>query len=650
MADSVGILQVEVRADVQKATAELKAFDDKMHKIAKGIGDVGSKLTMGLTLPIAGIAVASFKMASDMNESLNKVNTAFGDSSQDVIDFSKTTLQSFGIAQSSALEMASLFGDMGTAMGFTRKDASEMSMSMVGLAGDLASYKNVSIEVAQNALKGVFTGETESLKQLGYVMTEANLSEYALANGIKKKYSEMTQSEKVSLRYAYLQEVSKDATGDFADTSDQSANQLRMLTESVKELATNLGSALLPIFTPIITKVGEIVRKFAGMDESTKRTVLVVGALVMAIGPLLMIISKAIEVYSMFHKAMGLLKTMAMASNTTVLAMVGPYLAVIAVVALLVAGLVWAWNNVDWFRQGVMDAWDKIKQVTSDVFENVLIPIFDKVVGVLKTAWDFIYTKTKEVFEQYILPFIRDQLEPMFKRVFETIGVIVTGIFKVIEWAWQNILSPVFNFLVAYIQNVLLPVWSVIFSTIGAIIGSVFKTIGELWDKSLKPIFNGILTFLQGVFSGDWKKIWEGLSEVFKGVWEGIKTIAKAPLNWLIDGLNGFIRGINKIKIPDWVPIFGGKSIHLAEIPKLNVGTNYVPRDMVANIHKGEMVVPANLNPFNMDAFKSLSGGGQEVAQSQIIEIHFGNQIYREIINGINKEQRYANRTLIDLF
>jgi hypothetical protein len=113
---------------------------------------------------------------------MNKTEVVFGDLSDEITAWSKTTLDSFGIAQSSALEMASYFGDMATSMGLTNEQAAEMGKQLVGRAGDMASFKNVSLDVAQTGLGAIFTGQAASLRRFGIVMTEANLEAYALAN------------------------------------------------------------------------------------------------------------------------------------------------------------------------------------------------------------------------------------------------------------------------------------------------------------------------------------------------------------------------------------------------------------------------------------------------------------------------------------
>lgn len=109
-------------------------------------------------MPIVALGTLAVKNASDLQETMNKVDVAFGDSSNSVKEWGDTTIKQFGIAKGTALDMASLFGDMATGMGVNQDEASNLSKNMVGLAGDLASFKNISLDVAKTALAGVFTG------------------------------------------------------------------------------------------------------------------------------------------------------------------------------------------------------------------------------------------------------------------------------------------------------------------------------------------------------------------------------------------------------------------------------------------------------------------------------------------------------------
>lgn len=275
------------KSELNKFSGDVDKFSNKLKAAGEKMKGIGKSMSTYITLPLVALGGASIKMASDLEESFNKVDVAFGTSSDNVRDFAKTTLNAFGIAEGSALEMSALFGDMATGMGIATGDAAELSTQLVGLAGDLSSFKNINISEVQTALSGVFTGETESLKRLGIVMTEANLKAYALSEGINSNVQAMTQAEKIQLRYNYILSVTKNAQGDFARTQDGAANQMRIFSEGVKELSANFGKLLLPFFTKIITKVNDLVKFFGSLDETTKKVILTIAGIAAVVGPLL---------------------------------------------------------------------------------------------------------------------------------------------------------------------------------------------------------------------------------------------------------------------------------------------------------------------------------------------------------------------------
>ena len=241
------------KTSMKEAGASTSSLESQVGKLSNKVSGAynlikGAAITMAA---VSGIKFA-FNASSDYNESLNKVDVAFGDNADEVEKWSKSTLKNSGLAQGTALDLAATFGDMSTSMGLSTKDASAMSTSMVGLAGDMASFKNIDIDRAYTALNGVFTGETEALKSLGIVMTQTNLEQYAMSEGFNKQVKDMSQAELVQLRYAYVIDKTKNAQGDFAETSDQAANSTRVFAESAKEFAANAGQVLLPMFTPVI--------------------------------------------------------------------------------------------------------------------------------------------------------------------------------------------------------------------------------------------------------------------------------------------------------------------------------------------------------------------------------------------------------------
>ena len=282
---------------IEKSQKKLEKFKQRTANITNlgnKVKDVGKSMTVGLTLPIIAAGGAMVKLASDMEETLNKIDVSFGDSSQTVKDWAKNSITSMGLAQQSALDSAALYGDMATGMGLGQEQASKMAMRLTQLGADLASFKNISNDVAQTALKSIFTGETESLKNLGVVMTQTNLEQYAMSKGIRKKIKDMTEAEKVNLRYNYVLEKTKNAHGDFARTGGGASNQMRMFQENLKELGVTFGQYILPYFTKAIMKLNEILVSFNKLSPTAKKAILIFGAIVAALGPVITIIGSLI--------------------------------------------------------------------------------------------------------------------------------------------------------------------------------------------------------------------------------------------------------------------------------------------------------------------------------------------------------------------
>ncbi|MGE5390909.1 MAG: hypothetical protein ACM3PE_07580 [Deltaproteobacteria bacterium] len=381
-------LVVKVGADVSGVTkglstveTKMQGFQQKMQTIGTKLEGMGRTMTAAVTLPIVGAAAASFKLASDMTESINKVDVAFKGNAKEVKAWSQTTLKSFGIAKGTALDMAAKYGDMATSLGLNTKQAADMSTSLVGLAGDLASFKNIGIDIADTALTSIFTGETESLKQLGIVMTQANLDEYALSQGIKKKTKDMTQAEQVQLRYNYVMAMTKNAHGDFVRTGAGAANQMRIFSESLKELGATMGENLLPLITPIITKINQWVQKFGELSPATQKTIMIIAGVIAAIGPLLIAFGMAANAITAISAALPVL-------GTAFAALTGPVGLAIAIIGGLIAAGVLLYKNWDTVKIKAIQIWTQIsdflkKQINKIIgFTNGLIAGLNKLPSV----------------------------------------------------------------------------------------------------------------------------------------------------------------------------------------------------------------------------------------------------------------------------
>lgn len=302
-------LSIRINADGTLAINEIGRVRSSVGNFASEMQAQGEKIGSGwskyVTTPIVAAYTAAVKGAADLVETVGKTEVVFGQFYDRVDKWSQSSIETMGVARSTALDMASLYGDMATGMGFGQEAAANMAMELSSLAADMASFKNISIDMAQTALKSVFTGETESLKNLGVVMTQANLQAYALSQGITKNITAMTQAEQVTLRYNYVLAQTTNAQGDFKRTGDSLSNQSRKLGQTVKQLGETFGTLLIPKVTEIVSWLQGAAQGLAELDDGTKNTILTIGAVVAAAGPMLLTLSKTLKLITALKAAMA---------------------------------------------------------------------------------------------------------------------------------------------------------------------------------------------------------------------------------------------------------------------------------------------------------------------------------------------------------
>ena len=280
----------------ETSSQQAQRIKNDWKETGEALTSLGKTLSLSISAPLTAAGVASVKLASDLTETLGKTEIVFGNLSDTVIAWSETSVESMGLAQETALNMASTYGDLGTSMGLSANEAANMSMSLVKLGADMASFKNISIERANVALQAIYTGETESLKAMGIVMTEANLEQFAMAQGCEKTYKSMSQTEKVMLRYKYVMSMTTNAQGDFVRTGDSLANQSRKLGENIKQLGASFGKTLEPSITSAISTINGLVSWISGLDDGVKRVITTVGETVAAVPVIITAIGGVITV------------------------------------------------------------------------------------------------------------------------------------------------------------------------------------------------------------------------------------------------------------------------------------------------------------------------------------------------------------------
>ena len=248
---------------------------------------------------------------------------------------------------------------------------------------------------------------------------------------------------------------------------------------------------------------------------------------------------------------------------------------------------------------------DQILPIFIELLTTLLPPIMEIVQALLPVFIELIQMLLPPILQivEMILPLLLSLiqpllplLQPILQLLQPLIDVLMALLTPLIELL-NMILPPIINLLTSII-NVILPPLQTALSITASILtntfGAAFSALSPIIN-GLKTMLSGIINFITGIFTGNWKKAWEGVKSIFSGIISTIAGIFKAPINFIIDGINVFIKGLNKLKIPDWVPGVGGKGLNISLLKKLRVGMEYVPYDdMPALLHKGERVLTAD--------------------------------------------------------
>lgn len=557
-------------------TAQTKEFDKSIKSVNKRIDDM-SKQTEKATSRISGmfkkigaVALAAFsasaiisfgkqavELASNVQEVQNVVDTAFGSMSGMAEDFASTAIDQFGMSELTAKKTASTYMAMSKGLGLADEAAAQMAISVAGLTGDVASFYNTSQEVADTALKSIWTGETESLKQFGVVMTQANLQQYAYQQGIKKTISEMTQAEQVQLRYMYVTDQLSLAQGDFVKTSGSWANQTRILSERWKQFMTIIGNGLIKVLTPVVEflntalqqlisfadSVGQVLTNtFGGQAAAQSEVAASTQAAAIAQGELATNTEKAGKAAKGALAGFDMLNVLTSAESDEA-------------IAFDAGSTVTPTSGVDTTAMketaGVMDGLVSKITKASQKIQTALSPSFDawgtafaSLQGPATSAFQTITSSTTGLWNETLLPFgeyltfefgpgvansFSENIAPIFAEV---MPVAISEFAKDWEWACgevdrvtDDILYPAFGFVETAANDVfsgiktawdehgtgiltgfqtfkekLREIWDTVYTNvIKPVIDRIGGTISWLWDQHLKPLWDKLTDFFGSV-------------------------------------------------------------------------------------------------------------------------------------------------------
>ena len=266
-----GSVIIDTRMDTSGVQNGVSAIKQSFNGLGSAVKKIGLLIAGAFAVgKLAQFGKECVELGSDLAEVQNVVDVTFTTMSDKVNEFAKNAMTSAGLSETIAKRYVGTFGAMSKSFGFSEAQAYDMSTALTQLTGDVASFYNISQDLAYIKLKSVFTGETETLKDLGVVMSQSALDQYALANGYGKTTSEMTEQEKVALRLAFVQKQLSAASGDFIRTSDSWANQVRVMQLQLQSLKATVGQGLINIFTPVLKVINILLGKLATLANAFK--------------------------------------------------------------------------------------------------------------------------------------------------------------------------------------------------------------------------------------------------------------------------------------------------------------------------------------------------------------------------------------------
>lgn len=619
-----GSIIIDTRINTQgfgKGAANLKGQFASLGTSMKKLGEmIAAAFSVKVLIDFGKQAL---ELGSNLQEVQNVVDVTFTTMNEQVNEFAQNAAKTAGLSETMAKQYSGTFGAMAKSFKFTEAQAYTMATSLTQLAGDVASFYNLTQDEAYTKLKSVFTGETESLKDLGVVMTQAALDDYALRKGLKKTTKQMSEQEKVALRYEFVLEQLSGASGDFIRTQDGWANQTRLLKLQFDQLKATIGQGLIAAFTPLLGVINQILAKLQTLAN--------------AIGKI---------TNSLFKNK----------NETQADAIAGGYNAAAIASAEMAENTEAAGKAADKFLAG----FDTIEQISSNSGGSEAATgnagTFDFIptdLTVNVSAGEIEDNITKQV--EQIVQTIAELVEPLRNIDFSPVGDSITNLWNAIKnfatgladnlgWVWNDFLVPLAEWAIEDAAPASLELLSSAFDSLGAVLSPVISGIGKLWDKltpviewikdfaivvintlkeqfdkvanvfeergpdierifkgigeiitivwdaiqpimenmkvlwgtaidflgdvlattidSIITVLSGIVDFIAGVFTGDWERAWDGVKKIFTGIWNGIVDILETTVNFIIRGINWLIEQLNKVSfdVPYWVPVIGGKN------------------------------------------------------------------------------------------
>lgn len=513
--------------NVKKSSKSFREMADRAQKAGAVMTAMGGAVLFG-----AGKAIGA---ASDLGESMNAVSVVFGDASDKVIDFGRQAANAAGLSQKAFNESVVPIGAQLQNLGFSAEQAAEQAIILAQRSADMASVMNKDVDQAIGAIAAGLRGESEQLRNFAVTLSQAEIENYALAQGLVNSKNEIDANIKAQATLGIIMDQTNQFAGDFANTSDSLANQQRILSANLENTSATLGEALKPILesvnntiVPLVQRIGEWAQENPKLTATIVKIVAAVGLFMVAFGPLLVVLPGIIAAFTAFSSVAAFLGIGLLPLATIIAGVVAGIAALVAITVLVVKN------------------WDKIKAATVSAWNFVK----ETVVNAITTASNFISTKWNNTIGKIV-------------DTFNRVKAVVSAFFKFFAagFADGDFANDWLTHMPDWLANISKAIGAVMIS-----FSNFFNGVKEAFIAGfefVKSIFNGIVTFIQGAwqFIQDAMKFGAALSvglviaffnmlgidivAVMKKVVEGVKAAFNAIVEFVSTKFNQVAKFVN---------------------------------------------------------------------------------------------------------
>lgn len=610
---------------------ELGELSSLMTQFGSIVSDVGAKMSI-LSAAVAGFFAAGTKYNAELETYTVAFKTFLGsaEEAQKAVEEIQKQSQTSPFSTTDLIKANQMLITTGESAEEARDVISALAdaIALTGGSNDALTRMASNLQQIRNAGKAT----SMDIRQFAYAGIDVYgiLAETLGLNVEEIKKMDITYQDLSKALVKASSEGGKYYNGQI-EMSKTLNGQISKLKKTFEELTGELSESLFPVIKSITDVLQRVVDYLKELSPEQKDIITKIGLMVAALGPLVLLLGKAITFGGAIANGLSQISTFLGSTSLGVeglgaafASIAGPIAIAVGAIAAFWGTVVAVYNNNEEFRNKVKEIWDSVVQV----FTEKVVPAFEtirdtvgKAFEEVKKHYDELYQKVEPLIVQWM-----DWMKDFWDNTLKDIVINVIDFVQNLVKLWGEIYTKFISPMITVLIDVLWPVFENAFQHIWGVVSSVFEAIGGV-IKGITGALSGLVDFISSVFAGDWGKAWDSVVKIFSSIMGGIGSVLKLPLNLIINQLNTFIRSLNRIQIPDWVPGVGGKGLSIPQIPKLAKG-GIVDKATIAMIGEGkssEAVIPLDntLTRYIAEAMKAAGG-------ERVINVNFYPQTMTE--------------------